>query len=198
MDISRSEPFNMAQCVREVYVLMLSSLRDRARTAEKWRELGDRQLDELTNEKVRALRAVAPQIMRVASIVLGVASIGTGLCPEAVRHSYEWLSRKIPALPTAFMQELFAPGGKGYAGLSELVGGKLGIAQTIAKTGTEIYDASERSTQARVDANIEKAKRLSEQRTKESSDRRNESTEVLRLIQQIDSQTAEAVRGMAR
>ena len=188
----------MAQCIREVYVLMLSSLRDRARVTEKWRELGDRQLDELTDEKVRLLQDGIPQVMRIASIVLGVAAIGTSLCPEAVRHSYEFLSGKFPSLPTGFLQEMFRTGGGGYSELSKLVSGSLSGAQTVVKTGTEIYEANKRPSEARLEAQIEKSKRMSEQKVKESSDRRNESMEVLRSIQQIDSQTAETIRGLAR
>lgn len=192
-------PINIAQCVREVYALMLSSLRDRDRTIQVWRDLENRSHDELTNEKVKSLRSSVPQIMRIATVILGGMSVCGGLFPEALKDSYLWLSGKCSFLPTSFINEMFATGKTdSLANLSKLVTGNLNTLREVFKTGIEVHDVNEKAYQAELDALIEKSKRTEDRRKEESSERQSASNETQRLLQQIDNHIAEAIRAMAR
>ena len=189
---------NIAQCVREVYALMLSSLRDRDRTIQIWRDLENRSQDELTNEKVKGLRSTIPQIMRIATVVLGGISVCGGLFPEVVKNSYDWLSSKC-SISIPRIDEIFATGQKEpYTNLSKLFIETVNGARDLFKTGIEIHDVNEKAYQAELDALIEKSKRVEDRRKEESSERQNASNETQRLLRDIDSSIADAIRAMAR
>ena len=162
-------PINLARCVREVYVLMLASLRDGKRTIEVWREIEDRRLDEVTSEKARTYRSLIPQIIRAASMAFGVMGIGSALIPK--ESSLSWIT----------------PLGKGME-----------TARDILKQGIELHGGYQSANIVEFDAQIEKFRRITDQMSKESQNRRKESDEVLRLIQDIDGQIAKAIAAIAR
>jgi hypothetical protein len=194
-----ASPINIAQCVREVYSLLLSSLRDRDRTIQIWRDLESRTHDELTSEKVRSLRNPVPQIMRIATMVLGGVSVCGGLFPEAVKHSYDWISNKCPGLRSGTIEEMFATGKTdGFTNLSKHFIKSVNGVQGIFKTGIELHSANEKAYQDELDALIEKSKRAEDRRKEESSERQSASSETHRLLQQIDNHIAEAIRALAR
>jgi hypothetical protein len=194
-----ASPINIAQCVREVYSLLLSSLRDRDRTIQIWRDIESRSHDELTNEKVRSLRNPVPQIMRIAAVVLGGISVCGGLFPEAIKHSYEWLHNKCPILPTGFLEEMFGTGKTdGYSKLSKVFTGSVSNMRDMVKMGIDLHATNEKAYQDELDALIEKSKKAEDRRKEESSERQSASSETHRLLQQIDNHIAEAIRALAR
>lgn len=193
-----SAPFNIAQCVREVYALLLSSLRDRDRTIQTWRDLENRSHDEFTNAKVKSLQSTIPQIMRIATVILGGVSVCGGLFPEAVKHSHDWLARNF-SIPTSYMDELFATGKTdSYTKLSKMFVGTVSGIRDMVKTCIDVQDINEKAYQAELEALIEKSRRAEERRKEESSERQNASNETQRLLREIDSHIAEAIRAMAR
>jgi hypothetical protein len=192
-------PVNMAQCVREVYALMLSSQRDWAHTIQELRQLEERRVDEQTNGKVQNLQETLSHKMRVVSMVLGAVSICGTLCPEGLKHSYEWLIEKVPSLPTERFREMFAKDKTdGLKELSKLFSQNVNIGRDMLKLGVDIREADGKAFQAEIDAQIDKSKKTEEQRRQEARDRQNGSEELQKLLQQIDNHTAEGIRAMAR
>jgi len=194
-----ASPINIAQCVREVYSLLLSSLRDRDRTIQTWRDLESRAHDELVNEKVRSLRSSVPQIMRIATMILGGVSVCGGLFPEAVKHSCDWISNKCPNIRFSAIEEMFATGKTdGFIKLSKHFIESVNSVQGIFKTGIEVVEANKTAYQAELDALIDRSKKAEDRRKEESSERQSASSETHRLLQQIDNHIAEAIRALAR
>jgi len=160
---------NLSRCVREVYVLMLASLRGERRSIDLWREIDDRRQDELTNEQAQTHRSLLPQVLRVASAAFGVIAICSGVVPKNICPL--WLKGL----------------GKGS-----------GTAQGILKLGLDAHQNYQTANLTEIEAQIKKFQNVGSQMTNEAQDRRKESNEVLRLIQDIDSQIARAIAALSK
>jgi hypothetical protein len=192
-------PINIGQCVREVYALMLSSLRDRDRTIQIWRDLENRMQDEVTSEKAKSLRNILPQILRVSTMVLSGVGVLGGLFPQAIKHSYDWITCKCPSIHSSSIDEMFAKGATdAFLKLSKDFTKKLDMIQGVFKTGIELHKANAEAYQFELDALIDKSKRVEERRKEEARERQSSTDEVQRLLQQINNHIAEAIRALAR
>ena len=185
---------------KEITILMRASLREYARSIEVFRELVDNERQEATKAEARSFRSVTLIVMRLGSAALGLLSIVVGVCPQAAKHSYEWIADKCGSSPAAF----FAGFNNKKTGLFDLV--KFGNSFTKGfDTGSKVFDSGheilgnyEQANRTELEAVIKKAQELGDRRTREAQDRHSESSELLQLLQQMNREIADTKRNIAR
>jgi hypothetical protein len=186
------------QCAKQMHRVVRSSLRDYARAIEVFRELEEKSGEEATKAKAQSYRSIAPMIMRIGSALIGALNIGLGICPQAAKHSYDWISKKCPVFPEDLFSRFSKSGEFDYLEFGNTLSRSLSSGQELFKIGLEIQGNYEQADRTETDARIQKARDLGDRRTKEAQERQSDSDELLRLLQQMNREIADAIRSIAR
>lgn len=187
------------ECAKNIHKICRASLRDYARVIEVFREIEDKEADQAHRAKAQSYRSVVPMVMRVGSILFGALNIGFGICPQAAKHSYDWLSDKCPLFPQNIFNGFIKPGtGFDYMDFEKFLSQKLSVGDGLCRTGLDINSNYEQADRTEIDALIQKTRELGDRRAREAHERRSESDELLQLLQQMNREIADAIRTIAR
>ncbi len=186
------------QCAKQIHKVIRTSLRDYARTIELFRELEDAEHEKATHDQAESYRSVIPMVMRIGSAVFGALNIGVGICPQAAKHSYDWLVDRCPLVPEGLFASFHTPVGFEYMKLGKFLSEKLAVGDGLCRTGLDIFNTYQQADRAEIEGRLQKTRELSDRRAREANERRAESDELLQLLQQMNREIADAIRAIAR
>jgi hypothetical protein len=190
--LERFSTASFEQCAKEILKVCRESLRQYGRVIEEYREVEEREWKIATHRKADTYRSLIPTIITVSSAVLSGLCIGVNL---AQRHIGDLAEKIAPDMLKQFYSE---PNKLNYLKFAEFINKNLESGQGICKAGQELFHNHLEARRVDFDADIQKAKDLSERRQREASDRRSESDELLRQWQQINREIAESIKLVAR
>ena len=180
------------QCAKDILKVCRESLRQYGRVIEEYREVEEREWKLATQRKAETYRSLIPTIITVSSAVLNGLCVGVNLFQKPIGD----FAGKFPA--DMLKQFYSEPNKFDYLKFAKFITKNLESCNGICKAGQELIHTHLEGNRVDFDADIQKAKELSDRRQREASERRSESDELLRQWQQINREIAEAIKLVAR